>query len=149
MSVNAELARIFSDMAAVLEITGENVFRVNAYNNVARVIRDSTSDLKELASDKKRLLAIDGIGDGTAKKIIEYCTTGSVKEHQELIAKVPPGVLDLTKLPGVGPKTAKMLWEKCGVTDLQSLKEKIDCGALAGLPKLGEKTIANIKQSLE
>jgi DNA polymerase (family 10) len=149
MSTNSELARIFSEMAAVLEITGENVFRVNAYKNSARIIGDLTSDLRELACEKKKLTAIEGIGEGTAKKIMEYCETGRVQEHDELVAKVPPGVLDLTRLPGVGPKTAKMLWEKCGVTDLQSLREKIDCGALVGLPKLGEKTIANIKQSLE
>ena len=149
MSTNSELARIFSEMAAVLEITGENVFRVNAYSNVARVIGDMTTDLRELATEKKKLTAIDGIGDGTAKKIMEFCETGRVKEHDELIAKVPPGVIQLTRLPGVGPKTAKMLWEKCGITDLQTLREKIDCGALAGLPKLGEKTITNIKQSLE
>jgi DNA polymerase (family X) len=148
-STNTELARIFSEMAAVLEITGENVFRVNAYKNSGRIIADLTTDLRELAHEKKQLTAIEGIGEGTAKKIMEYCETGHVKEHDELVAKVPPGVLDLTKLPGIGPKTAKMLWEKCGITDLQSLREKIDCGALVGLPKLGEKTIANIKQSLE
>lgn len=149
MSTNAELARIFSEMAAVLELTDANVFRVNAYSNVARIIKDLTADLGELASEKKKLTAIDGIGEGSAKKIMEFCQTGRVKEHDDLVATIPSGLLDLTKIPGVGPKTAKLLWEKCGITDLQSLREKIDCGALVGIPRLGEKTIANMKQSLE
>ncbi|MCI0630500.1 MAG: DNA polymerase/3'-5' exonuclease PolX [Phycisphaerales bacterium] len=149
MSTNAELARIFSEMAAVLELTDANVFRVNAYSNASRLIRDLTIDLGEVASDKKKLTAIQGIGQGLAAKIAEYCQTGRVKEHDELVATVPPGILDLTRIPGIGPKTAKLLWEKCGVTDLQSLKEKIDSGALVGMPRMGEKTVANIKQSLE
>lgn len=149
MSTNAELARIFSEMAAVLELTGALVYKVNAYSNAARTIRDLTVDLGSLSCDKKRIMQFEGIGEGTAKKIIEFCQTGRVKEHDELVATVPPGILDLTRIPGVGPKTAKMLWEKCGITDLQSLKEKIDCGALAGVPRLGEKSIANIQQSLQ
>src|SRR5688572_2763962 len=149
MSTNAELARIFSEMAAVLELTDANVFRVNAYSNASRLIRDLTVDLSEVASDKKKLTAIQGIGQGLASKIAEYCQTGQVREHQDLIATVPPGILDLTRISGIGPKTAKLLWEKCGVIDLQSLKEKIDSGALVGMPRMGEKTVANIKQSLE
>ena len=149
MSVNGQLARIFSEMAAVLEIKGENVFRVNAYNNVARVISGMTADLRELACEKKNLIAIDGIGDGTAKKIMEFCQTGHVKEHEDLVAQVPSGILALMRIPGVGPKTAKLLWEKGGVTDVESLRAKIASGALAGIPKVGEKTIQNISQALE
>src|SRR5215510_9165031 len=103
MSVNGQLARIFSEMAAVLEIKGENVFRVNAYSNVSRVISSMHEDLRELACEKKNLIAIDGIGEGTAKKIMEFCQTGHVKEHEELIAQVPTGILALMRIPGVGP----------------------------------------------
>lgn len=149
MSTNAELVRIFSEMAAVLELTGANVFRVNAYNNVARIIKDMNADVRELAGEKKNLVAIEGIGDGTAKKIMEYCQSGHVKEHDELVALVPPGILQLTNIPGVGPKTAKLLWEKAGVTDLESLKAKIDAGTLTGIPKVGEKTIQNIAKALQ
>jgi DNA polymerase (family 10) len=149
MSTNTELARIFAEMAEVLEITGENVFRVNAYKNVSRLIADMTTDICELAREKRQLTAIDGIGEGTAKRIMEYCETGRIKEHDELIATIPPGLLQVMNIPGVGPKTAKLLWEKAGVTDVESLKNKIASGGLAGIPKIGEKTIQNIAKSLE
>src|SRR5215210_2463311 len=98
MSTNADLARIFSEMAAVLEITGANVFRVNAYKNVADNIQLMTEDLRELACEKKQLLAIEGIGEGTAKKIMEFCQTGRVKEDDEVVAQIPRGSLQLTRL---------------------------------------------------
>lgn len=161
-SANVELARIFTEMAAVLEITGANVFRVNAHKNVARIIADLSSDVGELvkadpAGAKAKLTAIDGIGDGSAKKIIEYCQTGKVAEHDELLKLVPPGLIQVMAIPGVGPKTAKILWEKGGVTDLESLKARlaapaaatVEEGGLAGIPKIGEKTLENIRQSME
>src|SRR5262245_41396244 len=110
MSTNAELARIFSEMAAVMELTGENVFKVGAYNNAARTISGLTTDLRELASEEKKLTAIAGIGKGIAGKIMEYCETGKVADHDELLKKIPPGVIEITRIPGVGPKTAKLLW---------------------------------------
>src|SRR5438552_8999934 len=102
MSVNAELARIFSEMAAVMELTGANPFKVGAYNNAVRTIGGLTADLGELACEKKKLTAIAGIGDGIAAKIMEFCQTGKVHEHDELVQLVPPGVLHLTRIPGVG-----------------------------------------------
>ena len=92
MPSNADIARIFSEMAAVMELTGANPFRTNAYANAARVINDHTANLGELSCDKKKLLAIEGIGEGTASKIIEFCQTGQVAEHAKLIAMVPPGL---------------------------------------------------------
>jgi DNA polymerase (family 10) len=149
MSTNAELARIFSEMAAVMELTGENVFKVGAYNNAARTIGGLTSDLRELACEKKKLTAIAGIGEGIATRIMEYCDTGKIADHDELVKKVPPGVLEITRIPGVGPKTAKLLWEKGGVIDIATLKTKIADGSLKGIPKVGEKTLNNILQSLD
>lgn len=149
MSTNAELARIFSEMAAVLEITDSNPFRVGANYKVARILSDLTFDIRDIGSEKKKLLEIEGIGEGTASRIMEFCSTGKVKEHDALVAKIPPGLLEVTKIPGVGPKTAKLLWEQCGVVDLASLKEKIDTGALVGMPRMGEKTVANILKSIE
>jgi DNA polymerase (family 10) len=149
MASNADLARIFSEMAAVLEIIGGDPFRTNAFRNVARLLGDLTIDVASIASDKKKLTAIDGIGEGTAKRIMEFCQTGKLKEHDDLVAKLPPGLVTLLGIPGVGPKTVKMLWEKAGVTGLESLKSKLESGELKGLPKMGEKTLANIAASLE
>ena len=149
MSTNTELSRIFSEMAAVLEITGDNVFRVNAHNKVARILKDLTVDVGSLADDKSKLTAIDGIGEGTASRIIEYVQTGRVKDHDELVANLPPGLVQLLNIPGVGPKTVKMLWEKAGVTDLESLRSKLQSGELQGMPKMGDKTLQNINAALE
>jgi DNA polymerase (family 10) len=147
MPTNAEISRVFAEIAAVLELTGANVYRISAYNNAARIVADHTQPLASL--DKKQLMAIDGIGEGTASKILEFVQTGQVGEHQKLIATVPPGIILLTRIPGVGPKTAKMLWEKAGITDVESLKARLDSGELEKLPRMGEKTVANIRKSIE
>ena len=129
MSANAELARIFQEMSAILELTGANAFRVNAYARASRVLTDLTTDVVDLA-DHKQLIAIEGIGDGTAKKILQFLDTGSVKEHQAMLGEVPHGLLDLLKISGLGPKTVRVLWDQGGVTDMASLIEKLDGGAL-------------------
>lgn len=148
MSANANLSKIFDEMAAVLELTGANPFRVNAHAKVARVLDDLTVDVASLADDAKKLTAIEGIGEGSAKKIIEYVQTGRVKEHDELVAQVPAGLFDVMQVPGLGPKTVKMLWEKAGITDIPSLKAALDSDALTSLPRMGAKTIENIRKSL-
>jgi len=148
MSANAELARLFDDMSRVLELLGENPFKVSAHAKVARILEGLTTDVATLADDVKKLTAIEGIGDGSAKKIIEFVTTGRVKEHDELMAKVPRGIFDVMKIPGLGPKTVKMLWEKANVTDIPSLKSALDAGVIENLPRMGAKTVQNIRDSL-
>ncbi|MHC4415300.1 MAG: DNA polymerase/3'-5' exonuclease PolX [Planctomycetota bacterium] len=148
MSVNAELSRIFGEMAAVLELTGANPFRVNAHLRVARVLKDLTVDVGPLADAADRLTAIEGIGEGSAKKIIEYVRTGRIGELDKLLATIPRGLLEVMEIPGLGPKTVKLLWEKAGVTDVESLKEKLDSGDLEKLPRLGAKTVENIRESI-
>ncbi len=149
MSTNTELARIFSEMAAILELTGANVFRVNAHNRVAQVLREMTTDVAALADDPAQLIAIEGIGEGSAKKIIEYVKKGKVSEYDTLRASIPIGLLEVMAIPGLGPKTVRLLWEKGGVTSLSSLKAKLESGELEGLPRMGTKTLENIKASLE
>ena len=147
MSANAEIVRIFQEMATVLELTGASGFRVNAYARAARVISDLTVDLAELG-DHKSLVAIDGIGDGTAKKIIQYLDTGAVKEHRELLAEIPHGLLEVLKIQGLGPRTVQVLWKQGGVTDLASLTRSLETGELEKLPRMGAKTISNIRESI-
>ena len=148
MSFNAKLASIFDRMAAMLELTGADRFRVNAHAKAARVIKDSTSDLEPIARDVKALTALDGIGKGTAAKISEFAETGTIAEHDELAAKVPSGVLDLLDIQGLGPKTVKLLWDDKQVESIADLKRIIEDGSILTLPRMGEKTVENIKESI-
>ena len=144
MSANADIARLFADMADALELLGENAFRVNALRKVARTAEDAADDLAALArTDVKTLEAIPGIGASSARKIVEFATTGSMHEHAELLAKLPEGLMAVLRVPGLGPKTVKLLWEQGGVTDLATLKSKLESGALEGLPRMGAKTLQN------
>jgi len=149
MPTNKELSKIFEQMAEILELQGANPFRVNAHAKVSRVLKDLTFDIATIADDKKKLTALDGIGDGTAKKIMEYVQTGKVSEHQELLSEIPEGLLAVMNIPGLGPKTVKLMWEQAGVTDVASLKKKLDSGELEKLPRMGAKTIVNIKEAME
>jgi DNA polymerase (family 10) len=149
VSANADIARLFGEMADALELLGENAFRVNALRKVARTAEDAAEDLALLArADVKTLEAIPGIGASSARKIVEFATTGGMHEHAELLAKLPAGLMAVLRVPGLGPKTVKLLWEQGGVTDLATLKSKLESGALEGLPRMGAKTLQNIRENL-
>ncbi|GAB4545887.1 MAG: DNA polymerase/3'-5' exonuclease PolX [Phycisphaerales bacterium] len=147
MSANADIATLFDRMAKMLEVTGANRFRVNAHSKAARVIRDHPTDVTTMS--KSELTALDGIGDGTAKKILEYAETGDIDEFDEMASKVPEGVLEIMELPGVGPKTAKLLWDERGITDVAGLKRAIADGNLEGLKGLGKKSIEKMEKAIE
>lgn len=148
MSFNARLAAIFERMSAMLELTGADKFRVNAHAKAARVIAEHPSDLEPIARDAKALTAIEGIGKGTAAKIAEFAERGVIAEHDELAAKVPAGVLDLLQVSGLGPKTVKLLWEERKIASIADLKRIIADGSILTLPRMGEKTVENIKESI-
>ena len=136
MGSNADIARRFNEMGDCLELLGENAFKVNAMRKVARVAEDAADDLCAVALRiPKALDAIDGIGASSARKIIEFATTGRMAEHEELLARLPAGLMDVLRVPGLGPKTVKLLWEQGGVTDVPSLKAKLASGELATLPQ--------------
>ena len=147
MTANTELARIFEEMAAILEITGADRFRINAYTRAAQALEDLTVDVADIAEPKK-LTAIDGIGASTAKKIIEFLDTGHVTKHDELLENVPRGLLELRQIPGLGPKKVKLLWEEAGVTDLDTLQRKLETDELEALPGMGKKSVENLKESI-
>ncbi len=148
MSTNAELSHIFDQMSKVLQLIGANPFRVNAHVNVARILKDMVVDVAQLVEDPTKLTAIDGIGAGSAKKIIEYVRTGKVTEYEELLDSIPRGLLDVMAIPGLGPKTVKLMWEEAGITSLATLKKKLNSGELEKLPRMGAKTVQNIKESI-
>lgn len=146
MSRNKEIAELFRRIAHMLELTGADRFRVLGNERAARAIADQGKNLTEL--DEDELKAIDGIGDKTAKKIREFAETGHVTEHDELLKKVPEGLLDLFKIPGMGPKTVRSLWKDKGVKGIGDLKRVIADGSIMDVPRMGEKTVENIKEAI-
>ncbi len=149
MGLNQDIAAILSEMADLLELTGADRFRVSAHARAGRIIKDLPTDLATLIDDKKAITAIEGIGAKTADKIIEFANEGAVYEHGELLTQVPRGLLDVLKIPGLGPKTVRVFWQDKGICSLDDLKEAIENNSLADLPRMGKKTIANISDAIE
>ncbi|MDA8016819.1 MAG: DNA polymerase/3'-5' exonuclease PolX [Thermoanaerobaculia bacterium] len=153
MSANAQVAEVFDQMAAALELLGANRFRVNAHEKVARVLRDLTDDVRAVVEENPpaavaRLRSFDGIGESSAKKICEWVETGSVPEHQKLLSQVPLGLFEVLAIPGVGPKAAKLMWEELGIESLEDLKTTSD-EALSSLPRMGKKSVEKIRQAID
>jgi DNA polymerase (family 10) len=147
-SKNHEIAAIFNEIADLLEIAGESVFRINSYRKAARVIEDLPGDVDKLIESGK-LAEIGGIGDKSREKIEEYLKTGKITAHQDLFKKVPAGLVQLLKIPGMGPKTVSLAWKQLGVEDLDGLVKALRTDKLEKLPGMGAKKVENIKKGLD
>jgi len=145
---NKEVADLLFKIADALEILGEMQFKVLAYRKAARVISELTEDLRKIYKEGK-LEEIPGIGEGIAKKIKEYIETGKMKKAEEVLSKIPPGLLPLMSIPSLGPKTIALAYKKLGVKDINDLKRVLKDGSLARLPGMGEKKIENIIKGIE
>lgn len=145
---NQELARIFERIADALELKGETGFRVLAYRKAARILADLAEDVTELDS-QNRLESIPGIGTGIAQKIREYLSTGRMKKLEEATEGLEPGLFVLLDIPGVGPKTVRLLQEKLGVKNLADLKRVLNDGSATKLPGMGEKKVENILKGIK
>lgn len=143
---NQELARIFSEMADILEIKGDNPFKIRAYRRAALNMEGLPKGVGDLS--REELLEIPGIGDELAAKIEEYLRTGSIHAHDTLKSEVPSGLLALLAIPGLGPKTAKLLHDKLGVTDIDELERAASEHRLTGIPGIGDKTEENILKGI-
>lgn len=148
MSVNAALAQRLYEISQMLEILGEDSFRAAANARAARIIADLPFDIASIAGDQKRLMEIEGIGRRIAEKVAEFCQRGTITEWEQLRQRLPPGLLELLRLPGMGPKTARALWEHANVTDLASLKRALEHGTLAGVPRMGTKMLDRLRAAL-
>jgi len=145
---NLLVAGIFRNIAKILEIKGDNPFRIRAYEKAAQNIESLTEDIEELIK-KDKLLEIPGIGKDLAEKIKEITSTGTLKSYLELKKTIPEGLLDLLNIPSVGPKTAKLLYEKLNIKSIEELEKAIEKNKLQGLFGIKEKTIENIKKGIE
>ena len=142
-----ELARVFERIADLLEIKGELIFKVRAYRNAADGLRESLDDLEQLRKEN-RLTDIPGVGEAIAKKIDELLTTGKLGFLEKLEAEVPPSLLEVLAVPGIGPRKTALFWKQAGVTDLRSLEQAAREGKLRELPGVGEKVEQNILSHL-
>ncbi len=144
---NFEIARLFDLIADILEVKGENPFRIRAYRRAAQSLENLAENVERLA-EQGRLDEIPGIGEDLAGKIVEYLKTGRMKALEALRKEVPAGLVELMSVPGVGPKTARVLYEKAGATDLDRLEALARAGKLRGLPGIQAKTEENILKGL-
>lgn len=119
---NIEVAWIFNELADLVELKGEDFFKVRAYRQAARTLAHLEQPLDELYR-RGMLLKISGIGKAIEAKIKEILETGKLVKHQELLKEIPPGVLQIKQLPGIGPKRARVLMQELGVTNLQELEQ--------------------------
>lgn len=148
MSVNQDIAALLEEMAALLELTGADSFRASAHARAARAIEDYPGNLRDVADDRAALEAIPGVGKKIADKVQEYLKTGAIHEHAELRAAAPAGLLDVLRIPGLGPKTVRAMWQGIGVDSLESLRRAIEDGSILQVPRMGAKTVENIKAAL-
>ena len=144
---NSVLSALFEQIADIMEILGDDRFRINSYKKVARVIAELPRDVEEfLVSDD--LSKLPGIGKSSLAKIEEFIKTGTIAAHQELLKKIPSSLLDLLKIPGMGPKGVKAVYEQLDVTSIAELKNAIESGSLAELPGFGDKKAAAIAKGI-
>jgi DNA polymerase (family 10) len=146
---NAEIARLLSDVADLLEISAGNPFKVRAYRNAARTVADHPDPIAELVSGGEfDLTDLPGIGGGIAKEITALVETGTLPQRQQLVATVPPGLLELLRIPGLGPKRVKLFHEKLKVNSVADLKDALEKGKIAKLAGFGPKLLEKIRDGV-
>jgi DNA polymerase (family 10) len=146
---NPTMARLLSETADLLEIDGGDSFRIRSYRRAAEAAEQTTVDLTVAAADTGRLLEIPGIGKSMAANLQAIVTTGTLPLRDELLAKYGSGLLELLKLPGMGPKTVALLWSAAQIVSIDALAQAIDAGRLTGLPRMGEKQIEKLRKGID
>jgi DNA polymerase (family 10) len=141
---NEKISSTLSQLADLLEFTGANAFRLRAYRNGARIIRELPDSIASLIADKADLTKLEGIGKGVAEKCHELVETGNLTQLEEILETVPRTVLDLLNVPKLGPKKAAALFNELGIENLQQLKTACEAGEVRNLAGFGEKTESSI-----
>jgi len=145
---NPDIARAFDEVADLLEIKDENPFRVRAYRNAARAIRDFPDPVADWVRAGRDLTEIPGIGDDLAEKITVLVRTGELPLRKQLLAKLPAGLLDLLRIPGLGPKRVKLLYSKLKIKAAADLKKALDAGKVTKLKGFGPKMEEKLRAGL-
>ncbi len=146
---NKAIANVFYETADLMEINGDDSFRIRSYRRAAEALEDLPEQVSTLICEPKRLLEIPGIGKGMAANIQDLCRSGKLGIHQELLQKYRPSMLELLKIQGLGPKTIALLWSAFQVSDVAGVEKLAREGKLRELPRLSEKSEQKILKAIE
>ena len=141
---NEEIAQLFENLGAMLEMKGDSVFKIRAYQRAARAIGELSFPLAQAVNDGQKLTGIPGIGKAISDKIHELVTTGQVRTYERTRAELPEGALDLLAIPGIGPKTAMLIGTQLGIGTVEGVEQAAQDGRLASLPRMGQKAADGI-----
>lgn len=147
MSLNQELSKLFASLAALMELKGENQFKVIAFQKVSRIIGESNIDFKK-CMEEGTLCDVEGIGKSSQQIIEEYINSGKSAVLAEMEAEVPSGLAQLMNIEGLGAKTINLLWKERDITSLESLEKAIATGKLEGVKGIGAKKIEAIQAGI-
>ena len=143
---NPQVASVLHEIADLLELSGENPFRIRAYRRAAMNVEAIPKDVAAMGEEE--LFSLPGIGKDLAHKIRQFVDTGRIDVHEELQKKIPRGLLEILRVPGIGPKTARLLFDRKNVKSLEELEALVRSGRLAGLPGIQAKTEENIRKGI-
>ena len=146
---NKTIANVFYETADLMEINGDDSFRIRSYRRAAETIEGQAEQIADLARDTKKLLEIPGIGKGMAANIQELTRTNELQLHQELLQKYRPSMLELLKIQGLGPKTISLIWSAFQVSDLEGVEKLAKQGKLRTLPRMSEKSELKLVKAIE
>jgi DNA polymerase (family 10) len=146
---NSDIAKIFNQLADLLEIKGDNPFRIRAYRMAARNIGSLSDDVREMIKNGKDLTEISGIGKDLAEKIGQIVKSGGLSQLEEIKKEVPAALIDLMKIEGLGPKRTGVLYEKLGIENIDELEKAAEKGKIKELEGFGEKTEENILREIK
>ncbi len=146
---NRMVARLLAETADLLEVDGGDSFRIRSYRRAAEAAEETTVDLAAAADDTARLLEIPGIGKSMAAHLQAIFSTGKLPLREDLLAKYGAGILELLKLPGMGPKTVALVWAAAKISSVDELAEAIAAGRLQGLPRMGAKQIEKLRKGID
>jgi DNA polymerase (family 10) len=146
---NKGIANLLYETADLLEIDGQDSFRIRSYRNAAQAIENLPQRISDLISEPKRILEIAGIGKGMLTNLQEIFKDGRLKVHAELIAKYHPSMLQLLKIQGLGPKTIALIWSAYQVSDVDGVEKLARAGKIRELPRMGEKHELKLIKAIE
>ena len=141
---NEQIAELFENMGSLLEMKGDTVFKIRAYQRAARTIGQLSSPLATAVENGEDLTKIPGVGKAISEKIAEYISTGQVSAYERLVEELPSGVLDLKEIPGVGPKMAMAISQQLGISTVDGVAKAAADGRLATLPRMGKRAAEGI-----